>query len=132
MHPFVGKQSETPFYMQFQLFPFIYPHKKHRHTKNRIRKYYAHSHSREPIINLVAILEFRAKHIELNRERLQAPSRALAFREKALDSTLIARIVEHASVSVQCSSVLCRQVSLAAVNQIDVIHEVLNDCKKIH
>ena len=35
--------------------------------------------------------------IDLNRERLQAPWRALAFREKALDSTPSARIVEHVS-----------------------------------
>ena len=33
----------------------------------------------------------------MNSERLQAPWRTLAFREKALDSTLGARIVEHAS-----------------------------------
>ena len=37
-------------------------------------------------------------HIDLTRERLQAPWRALAFREKALDSTPSARIVEHVSV----------------------------------
>ena len=35
--------------------------------------------------------------IDLNRERLQAPWRALASREKALDSTPSARIVENAS-----------------------------------
>ena len=34
---------------------------------------------------------------DLYRERLQAPWRALAFREKALNSTLSACIVEHAS-----------------------------------
>ena len=34
---------------------------------------------------------------DLNSERLQAPWRALALREKALDSTPGARIVEHAS-----------------------------------
>ena len=63
----------------------------------------------------------------------------LRFREKALDSTLSASIVEHASVSllineVDVRSVLHGQVSLEAVNQIHVIHEVMNDCKnlKIH
>ena len=35
--------------------------------------------------------------IDLNRERLQASWRALEFREKALDSTPSARIVELAS-----------------------------------
>ena len=75
----------------------------------------------------------------LNRERLQAPWQALVFREEALDSTLSANIVEHASVSLLANefdvrSVLHRQVSLEAVNQIYVIHEVMNDCKnlKIH
>ena len=75
----------------------------------------------------------------LNRERLQAPWRALAFRQEALDSTQSASIVEHASVSLLANefdvrSVLHRQVSLEAVNQIYVIHEVMNDCKnlKIH
>ena len=35
--------------------------------------------------------------IDFNHERLQAPWRALAFREKALNSTPSARIVEHTS-----------------------------------
>ena len=70
----------------------------------------------------------------LTRERLQAPWRALAFREKALDSTLSASIVGHASVSLLANefdvqSVLHRQVRLELVNQICVIHEVINDCK---
>ena len=52
-----------------------------------------HSPSRKPIIALIAISDFWA----MNRERLQAPWRALAFRQKALDSTLSARIIEHAS-----------------------------------
>ena len=37
--------------------------------------------------------------IDLNRERLQAPWETLAFREKALDSTPSACIVEHSSAS---------------------------------
>ena len=36
--------------------------------------------------------------IDLNRKRCQAPRRALAFRDKALDSTPSTRIVELASV----------------------------------
>ena len=69
----------------------------------------------------------------LNRECLQAPWRALAFREKALDSTLSSSFVEHASVSILANefdvrSVLDRQMSLEAVNQIYVIYEVMNDC----
>ena len=38
--------------------------------------------------------------IDLNRERLQTPWRAPAFREKALDSTPGARIVEHTSLDI--------------------------------
>ena len=71
----------------------------------------------------------------LTRERLQAPWRALVFREKALDSTLSASIVEHASVPLLANefdvqSVLHRQVSLDLVN-LYVIHEVMSDCKNL-
>ena len=57
----------------------------------------------------------------LNSKRLHAPWRALAFGEKALDSTLSASIVEDASLlanEFDVRSVLHGQVSLKAVNQI--------------
>ena len=54
-----------------------------------------HSLLRKPIIVLVAI--FGDTPIDWNCECLQVPWRVLAFREKALDSTPSARIVEHDS-----------------------------------
>ena len=45
------------------------------------------------------------KPIDSNRERLQAPWQALAFRKKPLDSTLSARIVEYASALAKTTQV---------------------------
>ena len=59
-----------------------------------------------------------------NHERLQAPWRAPAFREKALDSTPSARIVEHASGK-------SNYFSLATLGgQLDSLLGVIFDWKK--
>ena len=99
----VGNQSKTPSYLQFKLFHFIYPHKETyivipKVESDNIACIVPHEN---PLLFWYCFgshLWFSGDTpIDLNNERLQAPWRALAFREKALDSTPGARFVEHAS-----------------------------------
>ena len=99
----VGNQSITPSYLQFKLFHFIYPHKETyivipKVESDNIACIVPHEN---PLLFWYCFgshLWFSGDTpIDLNSERLQAPWRALAFREKALDSTPGACIVEHAS-----------------------------------
>ena len=92
--PLVGNQSETPSYLQFKLFHFIYPHNEiyiiipKIDSENTKTHYCFGSH-----------LGFSGDtSIDLNGEHLQAPLRALAFRKKALDNTPSAPIVEHSII----------------------------------
>ena len=98
-----GNQSKTPSYLQFKLIHFIYPHKE---TYIVIPKVESDNIAcivprENPLLFWYCFgshLGFSGDTpIDLNSERLQAPWRALAFREKALDSTPGARNVEHAS-----------------------------------
>ena len=99
----VGNQSKTPFYLQFKLFHFIYPHKETYIVIPKVESdniVFIVPHE-NPLLFWYCFgshLWFSGDTpIDLNNERLQAPWRALAFREKALDSTPGARFVEHAS-----------------------------------
>ena len=102
----VGNQSKTPSYLQFKLFHFIYPHKETyivipKVESENIACIVPHEY---PLLFWQPSLISGDTPIDLNSERLQAPWRALAFREKALDSTPGARIVEHASDMIHLSA----------------------------
>ena len=94
--PLVGNQSETPFFFQFKLFHFIYPHKEtyivHVLPKIESENTTKTHHYFGSLLGISGNTP-----IDLNSVHLQAPWRALVFREKAFDSTLSARIGEHAS-----------------------------------
>ena len=82
-----------------QLFHIIYPHKERYFVIPKIEsENIACIVPHESPLLFDSHLGFSGdKPIDLNCERLQAPWRALAFREKELDGTPSARIVEHAS-----------------------------------
>ena len=93
--PLVRNQSDTPSYPQFSYFDT----KKHTLSsrKSNLKILRAYSLTKTNYW-FGSYLGFSGDTpIDLNRERLQAPWQALAFREKALDSTPNARIVEQAS-----------------------------------
>ena len=78
------KANGQPFYVQFKVFPFIYPHKETNIGILKIGSENLHSSLAKTNYYFGSHLEIS---VELNRERLHAPWRALTFRVKALEHT---------------------------------------------
>ena len=91
----IENESETPSYLQCKLFHFIYPHKVI--LKIESENIACKVPYENPFLFCSHLGFSGDTPIDLNRKRLKAPWRALAFREKAPDSTPSARFVEHAS-----------------------------------